>query len=239
MTTAASAQPITAAAFLFSGSGSIGPIDVVSSDQASIRAMADALQQQGALRSISAAVKTLSRAGLGAVSNQIATAAHDLLKLNLDLGGPLVRGWCQFAALTAAAKRTAAVPGSVEVVDLATHSITWTHNPQVDVLVNDARVATVHFELSIRFKVKGLAATVRNGRIVGASSGGCEITGTLAAEGQLLAQREAQFQLPLLVRFGDGIPLLPSDRDLPVPSDRELPGGHDDPPHVAPIRHAS
>jgi hypothetical protein len=139
MTTAISAQPITAAAFFFSGSGSIGPIDVVSSDQASIRAMADALQQQGALGSISAAVKTLSRAGLGAVSNQIATAAYDLLNLGLDLGGPLVTGWCQFADLTAAAKRTAAAPGSVEVVDLATHSITWTHNPQIDVLVNDAR----------------------------------------------------------------------------------------------------
>jgi hypothetical protein len=79
--------------------------------------------------------------------------------------------------------------------------------------------------------VKGLAATVRNGRLVGASSGGCEITGTLAAEGQQLAQREAQFHLPLLVRLSDGIPLLPSDR--------ELPGGHDDPPHVAPMRHAS
>jgi hypothetical protein len=231
MTTTIPAQPITAADFLFPGSASIVPVDVVSSDQASIRAMADAMQEQGALGSISAAVKTLSRAGLGAVSNQIATAAHDLLNLDLDLGGPVVTGWCQFADLTAAAKRTAAAPGSVEVVDLATHSITWRHNPQIDVLVNDARVATVHFELSIRFKVKGLAATVRYGHLVGASSGGCEITGTLAAEGRQLAQREAQFQLPLLVRLGDGIPLLPSGREPAV--------GHDDSPHVAPMRHAS
>ena len=163
MTTAIPAQPITTGAFFFSGCESIGPVDVVSSDQASIKAMADALQQQGALGSISAAVKTLSRAGLGAVSNQIATAAHGLLNLDLDLGELVVAGWCQFADLTAAAKRTVAAPGSVEVVDLATHSITWAHNPQIDVLVNDARVATVHFELSIRFKVKGLVATVRHG----------------------------------------------------------------------------
>ena len=231
MTTANPAQPLTAAAFFFPGSVSIGPVDVVSSDQASIRAMADALQQQGALGSISAAVKSLSRAGLGAVSNQIATAAHGLLNLDLDLGEALVTGWCQFADLTAAAKHTVAAPGSEVVVDLATHSITWTHNPQIDVLVNDARVATVHFELSIRFKVKGLAATVRYGRLVAASSGGCEVMGTLAAEGRRLAQREAQFQLPLLVRLGNGIPLLSSDRE---PAD-----GHDDPPHVAPMRHAS
>jgi hypothetical protein len=231
MTTAIPAQPMTAAAFLFPGSESIGPVGVVSSDQASIKAMADALQQQGALGSISAAVKTLSRAGLGAVSNQIATPAHGLLNLDLDLGGLVVDGWCQFADLTAAAKHTAAVPGSEVVVDLATHSITWTHNPQIDVLVNDARVATVHFELSIRFTVKGLAATVRRGNLVRLSSGGCEVTGTLAAEGRQLAQREAQFQLPLLVRLGDGIPVLGSGR--------EPAGGQDDPPHVAPLRHVS
>lgn len=230
MTTAIPAQPVSTGAFFFSGSESIGPVGVVSSDQASIKAMADALQQQGALGSISAAVKTLSRAGLGAVSNQIATAAHGLLNLDLDLGELVVAGWCQFADLTAAAKRTVAAPGSVEVVDLATHSITWTHNPQIDVLVNDARVATVHFDLSIRFKVKGLVATVRHGRLMSFSSGGCEVTGTLAAAGRQLAQREAQFQLPLLVRLGDGIPLLHSGR--------EPAGGQDDPPQVAPMRQA-
>jgi hypothetical protein len=56
-------------------------------------------------------------------------------------------------------------------------------------------------------------------------------TSASAAEGRQLAQREAQFQLPLLVRLGDGIPLLGSDR--------EPAGGQDDPPHVAPMRHAS
>ena len=229
MTTATPAQPMTAAAFFFSGSESIGPVGVVSSEQASINAMADALQKQGALGSISATVKTLSRAGLGAVSNQIAAAAHGLL--DLGLGEFVVQGWCQIADLNAAAKRTVAAPGSEVVVDLATHSITWTHNPQIGVLVNDARVATVHFELFIRFTVKGLAATVRDGNLVRLSSGGCDVTGTLAAEGRQLAQREAQFQLPLLVRLGDGIPLLGSDR--------EPAGGQDDPPHVAPMRHAS
>ena len=230
MTTAIPAQPMTAAAFFFSGSDSIGPVGVVSSDQASINAMADALQKQGALGSISAAVKTLSRAGLGAVSNQIAAAAHGLLDLDLGLGELVVQGWCQIADLNAAAKRTVAAPGSEVVVDLATHSITWTHNPQIDVLVNDARVATVHFELSIRFTVKGLTATVRDGNLVRLSSGGCEVTGTLAAEGRQLAQREAQFQLPVLVRLGDGIPLLPSGR--------EPASGQDGPPHAAPLRRA-
>jgi hypothetical protein len=73
---------------------------------------------------------------------------------------------------------TIAPDGScTEVVELATHSITWTHKPQIDVLVNDARVATVHLDLSISFKVKGLVATVRYGRLVGAGSGGAKSRG--------------------------------------------------------------
>src|SRR6266498_2353609 len=76
-----------------------------------------------------------------------------------------------------------------------------------DLLVNDAHVATVHFELSVKFVVKGLVATVQHGRLV-ALSGGCDVAATLTAEGRQLAKREAQLQLPLLVRLGGGIPLL-------------------------------
>src|SRR6266542_3410376 len=71
----------------------------------------------------------------------------------------------------------------------------------------DALVATVHFELSVKFVVKGLVATVQHGRLV-ALSGGCDVAATLTAEGRQLAKREAQLQLPLLVRLGGGIPLL-------------------------------
>src|SRR6266542_4355975 len=41
-----------------------------------------------------------------------------------------------------------------------------------------------------------------------ALSGGCDVAATLTAEGRQLAKREAQLQLPLLVRLGGGIPLL-------------------------------
>jgi len=209
MTTAIATQPMTTAAFFFGDNhDSIDFFDLVNGDQVSIDALADALEEQGSLRSISAAVKTLSHAGLGAVGSQIATAAHSLL--GLDLGDLVVAGWCKFSDLTVAAKRTIAAPGSAEVVELAAHCITWTHSPQVEVLVNETRVATVRFDLSMRFKVKALVATVRDGYLVRLNSGGCDVTGTLAAQGRQLAKREAHFQLPLLLRLGDGIPLLRS-----------------------------
>jgi hypothetical protein len=93
-------------------------------------------------------------------------------------------------------------------VELATHCITFTHRPFVELLVNDARVATVRFELGVEFVVKGLVATVRHDHLVALHSGACDVTATLAAEGRQLAKREAHVELPLVLHLGDGIPLL-------------------------------
>jgi hypothetical protein len=65
------------------------------------------------------------------------------------------------AALAAAAERTAANPGSSEVVDLASHRITSVHRPSIELLVNNVRVAAVNFELQIELVVKALVVTVR------------------------------------------------------------------------------
>ncbi|HEX9359029.1 MAG TPA: hypothetical protein VF933_35130 [Streptosporangiaceae bacterium] len=194
MTTAITTQSISASAFLFGD------------NQDSVDALARALDENGVVGSLGAALNNLSRAGRAAVGNQIATVAHGLL--DLDLGDLVVGGWFKFADLTAAAKRSVAAPGSSQIVDLVTHCITSTHSPHVEVLVNDTRVATVRFELCITFTVKGVAATVRDGHLVALQTGTCDVAGTLAAEGRQLAKREAHLELPLLLHLGDGIPLL-------------------------------
>jgi hypothetical protein len=205
MTTAIATQPMTTAAIFFGGDDD-SVFGLVDGNQARIDALADALTENGALSSVAAAATTLSRAGLGAVGHEIAVLAHGLL--DLDLADVVVAGWCKFADLTAAAKRTLTTPGNAEIVELATHSITWTHNPQVAVLVNGTRVATVRFDMSIKFTIKALVAAVHHGRLIRLDSGGCDVTGTLAAEGKQLAKRQAHFQLPLLLHLGNGIPLL-------------------------------
>src|SRR6266545_2075759 len=177
MTTAIPTQPLTAAAFLFGDT-----------KEDSVDALAHALHEQGVLGTLGEGVTKLSRAGRNAANDQIATVAHGLL--DLDLGGLVIAGWGKYADLSAAAKRTFATPDSSEVVELATHTITSTHRPFVDLLVNDAHVATVHFELSVKFVVKGLVATVQHGRLV-ALSGGCDVAATLTAEGRQLARRAA------------------------------------------------
>jgi hypothetical protein len=206
MTTAIAIQQITAAGFLFGDEQEDIELIGTPSEQDSVTALAEAMYEHGVLGSVGAALTKVSSAGRRAVGSQVATIAHNLL--DLDLADLVVAGWCKFADLTAAARRTLGAPGSSEVVELATHTITSTHSPSVEVLVDNTPVATVRFELSIKFTVKGLVATVRDGRLVSFQSGGCEVTGTLAAEGRQLATRTAGVQLPMLLRLGDGIPLL-------------------------------
>lgn len=211
MTTAATTHPLSASVFLFGDNND------------SVKALAKALGDNGVVGSVGAALTNLSRAGLGALGGQMATVAHGLL--DLDLGDLLVEGWRKFGDLTEAAKRTAAAPGSSELLDLATHSITSTHSPRVEVFVNDVQVAVVQFDLSVKFAAKGVVATVRDGNLVSLHSGVCDVEGQLSAKGRQLAKREAHFELPLLLRLGEGLPLLlaarPDAADSPSARDPE------------------
>jgi hypothetical protein len=196
------ARPLTAAVFLFGETQDRGG------------ALARALDEHGVLGSLGGALRGLSRAGREAASGQIATIAHGML--DLDLGDLVVGAWRKYADLTAAARRTIAAPDSTEVVELATHRITSTHRPFVELLVDDVHVATVRFELCIELVVKGLVGTVRRGYLVDVHCGDCDLTASLAAEGRELARRKARLELPLLLPLGGGIPLLRGEERPPA-----------------------
>src|SRR6266536_1061268 len=65
------------------------------------------------------ALENLPKATREAAVREVTTAAAGLL--DVDLIGVLVDGWRKHQDLTAAARRTLAAPGSIELVDLATH----------------------------------------------------------------------------------------------------------------------
>lgn len=200
MTTASAAQPLTTAIFLFGEGQDTG------------QALTQVLHEKGVLGSLDTALQLVSQAGHQAANSQVATVAHDLL--DLDLGDLVIAGWRKQGELAAAAERTAANPGSSEVVELATHRISSVHRPFVELLINDVQVARVNFELDIAFVVKALVVTVRNGHVVSLHTGACDVTATLAAEGLQLASQRAHLGLPLVVRWplllhlgGDSDPL--------------------------------
>jgi hypothetical protein len=180
-------QPFSVSAFLFG------------EDQDSEQILAQTLHDHGVLGSMDNALELVSDAGREAAADQVAVVANGLL--DLDLGDLVVAGWRKQGQLAAAAERTAANPGSAEVVELATHRVSSAHHPSVELLVNDFHVATVTFDLEVEFIVKALVATVRDGHLVSLHSGTCDVVATLAAEGFQLASRRAHFELPLVVRW--------------------------------------
>ncbi|MGW5240341.1 hypothetical protein ACWEOW_15540 [Monashia sp. NPDC004114] len=197
MTVEPATQGISAAAFLFDEKND------------SVKALAEALKESGVVATATAGLSNLTRAGLNAVGGQIASIAHDLVDIEFD--ELILEGWRKLGDLNAAAKRTRDASGTSEVVDLAAHHITSNHNPRVELRVDDVTIATVTFELSLGFTLKAVVATVRAGRLVALNAGQCDVEGSLKAEGKQLAKRTGHFELPLLVRLGNGVPLLVDD----------------------------
>jgi hypothetical protein len=185
--------PATAGAVLFGPSGAAGSLE-------------DFLDTRRLSGWITSGAAHLTRDMQDALRHEICTATDGLL--NLDLVDVVTTGWRKHAALAAAARRTAAAPGTSEVVDLATHHITVTQRPYIDLLCDGVRVGRVQLELRLDFTVAGLVAVVRAGRMVAVQAGHCTVAATLLIESEQAATRSAHLDLPLAVRLGAGIPLL-------------------------------
>jgi hypothetical protein len=133
-------------------------------------------------------------------------AARDLLNANPI--GFLVSGWQKHREVIAAARRTMAAPGSIELVDLATHQITVTQRPAVNLLVDNRQTATVELGLSVVFTVGALVAGISGGRLVAVHSGRCNVTANLAVQDTQVISRQVAFELPGIIPLGQGIALL-------------------------------
>lgn len=80
--------------------------------------------------------------------------------------------------------------GTEEVVVLATHRVSSTYKPSVDVTIDSVKVNTFEFVLSVQIDIRGLSAVVRGGDLVALYGGDCLVTATLTLEGAELAHRE-------------------------------------------------
>jgi hypothetical protein len=140
------------------------------------------------------ALENLPGATRKAAAREVTAAAAGLL--NVDLTGGLAAGWRKHHDLTAAAQRTIAAPGTVELVDIAGYQITTTQHPSVRVLMNDAEVATIQLGLSLAFRVTAMGAKISAGRLVALHSGRCDLTATLAIRGTAVLTKQAHLTLP-------------------------------------------
>jgi hypothetical protein len=152
----------------------------------------------------------LTRAAGDSLRGQVGTVLAGMLEL--DLADLLLAGWRRYGALQDAARSTATAPGSSAVVDLATHRVTATYAPRVDVVLDGLPVAHVDAALRVDFDVVAVAATVRAGHLVDLRGGRCTVTADLSVEGVPVARRQATADAAVVVPLGAGLPLLDEDR---------------------------
>lgn len=201
MTTTARAEPFTVRAFL------LGPECADSAD-----ALADPLHGGGATRGLLRSGRPLTPAADQAVERELAGSVDSFL--SLDVFDVAAGGWRRHAALTEAAHRTRATPGSEEIVALASHEITSHHRPYIDVFLDGAKVGTLDVRLDLVFRISGLVAVVRDAHMVAVRSGQCVLEARLSVQQVLLAEREGRLDLPGIWHLHSPLPLL---RDQPPP----------------------
>jgi len=164
------------------------------------------LTEQGVARSAIGGMRRLSAAALHTVDQEIGAVASGLLELNLD--DILLAGWRKYSALTDAARRTLAAPTSEEVLQLATHRVTSVYLPRVDLFVDDQKITTVEFDLTMVFDLTGLAAVVKAGDLIALQSGECLVTATLSLEQARLAERRAKLDFAQQMRLNPPLSLI-------------------------------
>lgn len=164
--------------------------------------------EHGVVKTGAKGFRHLSGAAMNAVSRQLAEVALSSLNL-LDLRDLLLNGWRKHKDLRAAAERTHALPGTEEMVTLAAHSVSSTHQPSVDLIVKEAKVHTCVFDVSVTFDVNGVMAVVRQGELVALRGGTCEITVRLAmGEIPLVPPQQRRIELAKFITLKRPVRLL-------------------------------
>jgi hypothetical protein len=120
----------------------------------------------------------------------------------------LLASWAKYQQVSQHARADAKEPGKRTTLDLDKRSLSSTHQPRIELRVNDQPIATLPFTIKLELKFKTLRLTLGDGRIWRIESGDCEGVGSVQLSGQtILERRFAKVDLPGSIAFADGIPI--------------------------------
>lgn len=174
-------------------------------DADAVAAIEKSFERRSVRRSVGATFRRLGGAGRRAVSHQAATAANDLL--DVDLADVTIGGLRASARLRNAARRSL-VDGEPHTVVIASYQVKCAHRPSVAVLVDELEVARIHLSLDFQITIDGLAGTVTHGALTALGGDRCTIKATLSVHGKKVAERSVDVPLAAVVTLRDPVPLL-------------------------------
>jgi hypothetical protein len=207
MTTIATVTPPTLRTLLFSEGAE------------PVTTLAESMNAGGISNRLLGAIGGISSPARREVVRQVATVT--LQTLDLDVVDLVIGGWRTHARLVAAARRTLAVSGSEEVVDLVSHSIRSVHWPALRLDPAGRRPSgAAGLGGGRRLRHPGPRRGGASRPAGGTPGGQCELTALLAAEGVQLAHRHQPIDLRLALPLRTGIQLTTGDTSrLHTPAD--------------------
>lgn len=128
--------------------------------------------------------------------------------LEPSLPGIMAAAWNKRRLLRTNLDRDKYPPDKTVLVPLLEHTVKSEHRPYIEIYLNDRKVGTVNFLVTVSLSFEGLTLKIRGGRILEILTGSCKGKGIISCEGCILVEREtAPFPLPGVIRLGEGVPI--------------------------------
>lgn len=126
--------------------------------------------------------------------------------LSVPMSQIIAGGWNQYRALTEYRDRKKHPSEEVALFPLGQHTITSTHKPQIEILVNDRRIGSVDFEIRLAMEIEAAILKIQDGRIWEVEVGSCRGGGTLMFGPAILFERKTgKVRLPAVISFPRGV----------------------------------
>ena len=130
--------------------------------------------------------------------------------LNISLSDIMVGAWRKYKILLKYCDKKKYGPDETFLVSLAEHTIMSNHKPYIEVIVNENPIGKIDFSISLSFTLKGFVLKVQDGMIKEIQTGNFQGKGEVKCEEFTILEEQTQmYSLPGLIRFGDGIPIIP------------------------------
>jgi len=175
-------------------------------DAESARHVQRQLEERSALTPAVEKLRGVPSGLVGAAAGEVGSIVAGLLEM--DVFDLLAAGWRKHAALVAAARQTLETPGEEQVVDLATHRVTSTHRPRIDLVVDDVVVGFVDVRIDVTFVLHAVRAVVVAGRLTSLRSGLADLGAELSCEGVPITSASRRIDLALEADLGPGVQLI-------------------------------
>ena len=128
--------------------------------------------------------------------------------LDIRVRDILAGAWNKQKALLKYLDRNQYPPGQTVQVPLARHVVNSEHRPSINILVNGAPIGRVEFKVTVTLLLEGIVLSIRDGRIMRATTGSCRAKGEVKCANQIIMEKKpCALDLPRSIDLGAGVPI--------------------------------